>query len=364
MRRSESQPGKSSGQFRRRSIDTNVLLDFYRFSGGNASEMLQQLDAHKNEIILTRQVLMEFLKNRRSAIVAAFSQLSKPIVPALPLNLRGLVVSNAMITQLKDAEASYKEIERKIKAIIETPSENDDVFKLVTTVFSSRADDEGDELFEKASNRWQRGYPPRKDKDNSIGDALNWEAMLAVVGANPDSPNLIIVSRDGDFSDGPKGQVINEWLEWEFKEKFGDDRVVLLTQSLSEAIGYLGEAVSNQSATQESEVIDQNTLISSHSSLTIAEPLASLREQMEAITDPLAKYRGQIEALADPLAKYREQIKAIADPLAKYRDQMEAFADPLAKYKEQMEAMADPLAKLREQMDLIADPLAKFGDKL
>jgi predicted nucleic acid-binding protein len=169
-------------------VDTNVLLDFYRFSGGNASEMLQQLDAHKNEIILTRQVLMEFLKNRRSAIVAAFSQLSKPIVPALPLNLRGLVVSNAMITQLKDAEASYKEIERKIKAIIETPSENDDVFKLVTTVFSSRADDEGDELFEKVSNRWQRGYPPRKDKDNSIGDALNWEAMLAVVGLTQIAP--------------------------------------------------------------------------------------------------------------------------------------------------------------------------------
>lgn len=284
-------------------VDTNVLLDFYRLRGNNALEFLAQINEHKTSLILTRQVFMEFLKNRRKAILAAFSVLSKPTVQKLPPNLRGMDVADDMVKSLNDADVCYKKIKEKTDLIVSNPTEHDEVFNLVSRLFADLDQTREAELFQLAQMRSLKGYPPQKDKDTSFGDAMNWEEMLQAIEDAPEKTNLFIVSRDGDFSDGPRAKEINEWLLHEFKERFGVDREVILSESLSQAMELLGETVPQEAVEEENEVIFQTE-----------EKTANNFSSSASFVD----FGDQLANLADPLAKFQEQMASVADPLAKY----------------------------------------------
>lgn len=59
-------------------IDTNILLDFYRIRKSEISlKYLAEIETHKNILILTSQVEMEFRKNRQSVILDAFNEVNK-----------------------------------------------------------------------------------------------------------------------------------------------------------------------------------------------------------------------------------------------------------------------------------------------
>ncbi|WP_176440200.1 PIN domain-containing protein [Boseongicola aestuarii] len=45
-------------------VDTNILLDFYRFRGASALKQLKALEQNRAKLIVTEQVQMEFLKHR------------------------------------------------------------------------------------------------------------------------------------------------------------------------------------------------------------------------------------------------------------------------------------------------------------
>ena len=69
-----------------------------------------------------------------------------------------------------------------------SPQQNDRVYRVLEQIFSSNAghvltrdmQEEKEEVKELAWKRFQLGYPPRKDKDISCGDAINWEWLIKV----------------------------------------------------------------------------------------------------------------------------------------------------------------------------------------
>jgi len=69
-----------------------------------------------------------------------------------------------------------------------------------------------DALINKAKTRFDLGNPP--GKDNSYGDALNWESLLTVID---DFDNFFFISDDKDFYSQYDSNLFNSFLlsEWE-----------------------------------------------------------------------------------------------------------------------------------------------------
>jgi hypothetical protein len=53
------------------------------------------------------------------------------------------------------------------------------------------------EIRELAQKRFTLGYPPRKQGDQSIGDAINWEWIVRC--AEESGSGVVIVTRDSDY---------------------------------------------------------------------------------------------------------------------------------------------------------------------
>ena len=318
-------------------IDTNVLLDFYRLRGSNALELLNQISGHRDSLVLTRQVHMEFLKNRKNAISAALKEVTRPSMQKLPPNLRDVDEAQSMAQHLEKAAKKYREVKSRISAIINAPDEYDKVYQIVNQQFSGGGDDDI-AVFDQAQKRVLLGYPPKKEKETSVGDALNWELMLRAVEESQDSPNLLIVSRDGDFgekieSDEP---IINEWLAHEFKEKFGWERKIELTERLGYALARLGEAISREIEDEEAEVLEQQDRRAS-----TVRSIADIQQQMATFADPMKDLQEQMAAYTDPMKELQEQMAAYTDPMKEFREQMATYTDPMKEFREQMASLND-----------------------
>ena len=186
-------------------IDTNVFLDFYRSAGESVRRQMGALERHKESIILTDQVQMEFLKNRLKVIVEATQPLSKPNHVSLPAIVGDLQPARMMRKQIQGAEANFKKIAAKIDNIIRDPVHFDPVYQSVARLFSNSSKislkvttKERRRIHSLARQRFFLGYPPRKSSDTSYGDAVNWEWIIHCASESNKNHNLLIVSRDGD----------------------------------------------------------------------------------------------------------------------------------------------------------------------
>ncbi|MGJ8670608.1 MAG: hypothetical protein ACSHXK_14050, partial [Oceanococcus sp.] len=81
------------------------------------------------------------------------------------------------------------------------------------------------------------GYPPRKQRDTSIGDALNWEWIVHC--GQKLQGKFLIVSRDSDFGAEFQGKhYLNDALRAEFRDRVGK-KSIELTGKLSVALKQL-----------------------------------------------------------------------------------------------------------------------------
>lgn len=59
-------------------IDTNVFLDFYRIRNSDVSiKLLDEILKHKDAVIITTQIEMEFKKNRQIVFGQTYTELTK-----------------------------------------------------------------------------------------------------------------------------------------------------------------------------------------------------------------------------------------------------------------------------------------------
>ena len=98
------------------------------------------------------------------------------------------------------------------------------------------------------------GYPPRKNSDNSIGDAVNWEWIIKC--AETSKKHIIIVTRDTDFGAIHENEsYLNDWLKQEFKQRISQQRKLVLTDKLSRAFQYVEIPVTMEMIEEEEKVI-------------------------------------------------------------------------------------------------------------
>lgn len=237
-------------------IDTNILLDFYRVDGGSmGAEFLSLMDQHKEILITGSQVAMEFKKNRQSVISTFLKNFKTPDFSAIqpPPFLKNTAQHKTLLASQKAFASNCEKIRKKISSVISSPASNDPVYSALQKIFQNkspynldRSNDVRHEIRELAKKRFLLGYPPRKDGDTSIGDAINWEWIIHC--AAKEKKNVIIVTRDHDYGHQLN---LNDWLKQEFKERVSSKKNVYITNSLSAAFKMI--SVSVKQSTQRNE---------------------------------------------------------------------------------------------------------------
>ncbi len=246
-------------------VDTNVLLDYYRAEGNDDLSILSRFANNKDRIITTTQVEMEYKKNRQSAILRASESISQPqnsiVVPSF---LRESQLTQSINKTQTELKKHAKELKEKTTKLLSDPILNDPVYKALQPFFNSKAPCHfrldldapiKEEIEQKAYRRFLMGYPPRKDKDTSMGDSINWEWLIHC--ADKFASNVIIVSRDGDYGLRYGSDVIlNDWLQQEFKERIKDKYQLTLTTKLTEAFKLASIRVTKQQELSEEQMLN------------------------------------------------------------------------------------------------------------
>lgn len=241
-------------------VDTNVLLDFYRIKKSDVStKYLEQLEACKDRLILGSQVEMEYKKNRQRVIVEAMNAFSGPDWSRLtpPALVAELQATKTLEKHRKQLVTQQKKLSGTIMKILGDPSRCDPVYQTLQRLFKhdsplnlSREKKERFSIRNLARKRFVLGYPPRKNSDTSIGDAVNWEW---IVKCSADTgKHVVIVTRDTDYGVIHEGaSYLNDWLKQEFSERVSKKRKIILTDKLSQGLKLVHAAVTREMEQEE-----------------------------------------------------------------------------------------------------------------
>ena len=248
-------------------IDTNILLDFYRQVGRESLSILRHIDQHHDRIITTRQVEMEFKKNRHSVIAKSLAELKSPDWGGLqlPAYLASSRQASGLSTGRKKIDKLVQTLKKHVTRVVKKPTQHDPVYKAAQRLFKANTpyglslskEKEQKKVFRLAWRRFLLGYPPRKAIDTSIGDGMNWEWVVdCAKRANAD---VVIVSRDSDYGINMKGDgaYINDWLAQEFKERVNKIRNVTLTDRLSDGFKRVSIPVTKKEAADEERFLQR-----------------------------------------------------------------------------------------------------------
>lgn len=277
-------------------IDTNILLDFYRIRKSDISlKYLNEMEKHKEILILTNQVEMEFRKNRQKVILEALGEVNK--ISAGGLNIPAIFFDAKPVEMIKKAQtqisAQQKKIKERIDKLLANPGTQDTVFQTIQKIFKTDSDFNLNRENKKrfairrlAAKRFFLGYPPKKKEDNSIGDAINWEWIIDC--ASRTDKHIILVTRDNDFGINYNDtSFLNDWLQIEFKERISQKRKIILTDKLSRAFKLVEIPVTKEMIDEENKVITTRKAVADEvelSSFDMAKIREKIRQYLESRT--------------------------------------------------------------------------------
>lgn len=273
-------------------IDTNILLDFYRIRKSDISlKYLEEIEKHKEILILSSQVEMEFQKNRQTVILQAYNEIGK--TPSNGLSKPTVLFDAKPFEMIEKAQGQIStqlaKIKERVEGLLSRPNTQDKVFQTLQRVFKTESDFNLNRKNEKrfairelAQKRFLLGYPPRKKDDNSIGDAINWEWIIDC--AQRTKKHIILVTRDSDFGSAYREEnFLNDWLQIEFRERISKKRKIILTNKLSQAFEIVKIPVTQEMKNEENNIIESPNSISN-----IYDFIESQKELKERIENALS----------------------------------------------------------------------------
>lgn len=201
-------------------IDTNILLDFYHLSGSDIDE-LHKLIPHlvdKSLILyVPQQLCEEFKRNRDNKIQDAMNEFQKTKFKiSFPAFCKLYPEYSELQEILKTANMKHAELYQKAISDVDAVALKAD--NVIAELFAKAQIIElSDDVYKNALLRFHKGNPPGKKKV-TIGDEINWEALLEAV---PMGDDLNFVTNDGDYSAAMDTNKINQFLdeEWSIKKK-------------------------------------------------------------------------------------------------------------------------------------------------
>lgn len=196
-------------------IDTNVFLSFFHFTSDDLEELRKLgvlLSSGSVRLFLPEQVIQEFRRNRENKIADALTRLREQ---KLNLQFPQFCKDYEEYEQLRQLQKRYSKVHAKLiekvaRDIQARDLKADAVIRELFDLGTCVPIDES--IQEQARRRMEFGNPP--GKQGSLGDALNWEALLMSV---PDEEDVFFVTDDKDFTSPLDANSFNAYLteEWE-----------------------------------------------------------------------------------------------------------------------------------------------------
>lgn len=200
-------------------IDTNVYLSFYHLTNDDLEE-LHKLAIFVREkrinLLIPQQVIEEFRRNRENKIADSLKRLQQQ---KLNLQFPQICKDYEEYTLLRNLQKEYdKNHAALLKRIAEDVGSESlkadttirELFELGNLIRTS------EQLISRSRNRVDMGNPP--GKKGSLGDAINWEALLAEV---VEGENLFFITDDHDYCSPLDDNLFDAYLleEWTRKKK-------------------------------------------------------------------------------------------------------------------------------------------------
>ena len=185
-------------------IDASAYLYFYQ--APSTKELLPSLQAQKEHVFVTQQIVDEVNRNKLEVAAAYMNEQLKNAKPSF--NLPKLVfdeeVEKKLRTEAKAVGIFHKAFQEATLRVLDQISRSEDeVSTALACLFVDAAKHSNDELA-RAQKRKLLGNPPGKAKD-PIGDELNWEQLLTHVKGKS---KLWIITRDTDYFTKHEGQLL------------------------------------------------------------------------------------------------------------------------------------------------------------
>lgn len=200
-------------------IDTNILLSFYHFTSEDLEELKKLavlLQKEEVRLFLPRQVVDEFRRNRDAKIADALKRLREQRVS---FQFPQLCKDYPEYGKLRELQKAYDQTHAALLARIanDIEAQNLKADKIIDGLFSAtKTIATQPEVVDRARLRMDLGNPP--GKNGSLGDAVNWETLLA---SAPESEPLHFVADDKDYASPLDSSPFNSFLlaEWEKRKK-------------------------------------------------------------------------------------------------------------------------------------------------
>jgi predicted nucleic acid-binding protein len=195
-------------------IDTNILLSFYALNQEDLGELRKLADRVINKevtLLITDQIIDEFYRNREQRIEGSLKSFyGQTFNPQLPQICENYPEAERLRIALKEYEQAHSAMVARVSVDIKAKSLPTD--QIIRSFFENGHKVVLDQdIIDRARLRMGVGNPP--GKNNSLGDAINWECLLKVV---PDQTDLFLISGDKDYSsplgdDDLSGFLRDEW---------------------------------------------------------------------------------------------------------------------------------------------------------
>jgi hypothetical protein len=198
-------------------LDTNIYLAFYKLSDDDLDELEKlavTVRSGTTVLYLTDQVRDEFRRNRAGTISESLKAVETSRLPnAFPrlfTNLPGYADLRATLALFEHQRGDL--LAQAREAAIGQTLQAD---RLIQGLFEIAVHlPLNDGVLSAAQRRHSLGNPP--GKKDSIGDAVNWESLLAGV---PNGEDLVLVTADRDYVSKLSDDVLDEFLTLEWNER-------------------------------------------------------------------------------------------------------------------------------------------------
>jgi predicted nucleic acid-binding protein len=202
-------------------LDTNVYLSFYHLTNEDLDELNKLLvltNSKEITLYIPEQTMNEFSRNRDVKIADAIKRFNENKLNNIyPQITKDYIEEYGL---MREAAKTFEKAKQSILDKIKTDILNNDLkadkiieklFKIGTKIPTTT------DLVARSQIRYDLGNPP--GKNNSYGDALNWESLLSTVG---EFENFFFLSDDKDYFSVFDDHYFNSFLlkEWESKMVF------------------------------------------------------------------------------------------------------------------------------------------------
>lgn len=201
-------------------IDTNIYLSFFHLTSDDLEELKKLsvvLAKGKIKLFLPEQVMDEFRRNRDAKVADGMKRLREQ---RLNLQFPQICKDYPEYKKLRNLQKEYDECHSALleQLSADVGSQRLKADTLVQELFDQATKIPTADLVERARRRMDLGNPP--GKNGSLGDAVNWEALLE---SAPPGEELHFITDDRDFASPLGESEFNSFLLWEWREKKAAD---------------------------------------------------------------------------------------------------------------------------------------------